>query len=143
VGHVNTQCGPTNNSTAPQFMDFVQNIYAYTGAGNPVFTTFSTSNVSLATWQGLGEDVTTTTSTIAGLGFTGQTNCQTVHSDNNYPENTNPQVDCDNYSFLNTTGPGHGFSGSVFTNTYGPTVRISLPLVPDTYPTATLQPNSF
>jgi hypothetical protein len=126
----NAQTGPPATSTST-IQTYASNIWNFTGT--PKFNVVSHPGITFSAWQGYGEDTAGTISTSPG--FTAPGYC---------PSNsTVPTGYCDNFSFTNGVGPGFGFNGSVFTNTYGPTVKITPPTVADTFPIATLPPSSF
>lgn len=111
--------------------NFVTNLYQF--AGTPSFTMTNGSGgqtaMSFATWQSNSEDVAGTITNTAG--FTAPTGCA-----NTIP---NPGV-CDDFTFLNHTGPGFGFVYSA--QSYGPPSG-SVPTVIATFPEATLPVSQF
>lgn len=134
---VNQQCGPTNNNTAPDWMDHVSNIYTFPNS-TPIFTAYGGANPSFATWKSsLTEDTAGTITTTPK--FTAPQICTGP-----YPLNTVPQTGCDNFGFTPSAGPGFGFNATPFNSpTYGPIQRLTLPVVADTFPVAVLPPSAF
>jgi hypothetical protein len=131
----NGQTGPPTG-TSPSIQQFVKNLYYQSASGVWKFNFSNSANQNFATWQSNSEDTAGTIST--NPGFTAPSNCA-----NN---STIPVPGtCDDFTFTNGTGPGFGFvvGGTGMTYTFGPTVRITIPPVTDTYPIATLPLNQF
>lgn len=126
---VNQGQGPENtNSAASQ--TFTQNLYSFSGTPRFNVHTIGT-NVTFATWKATySQDTAGTISTSPG--FVAANGCSS----------TVPQpLICDDFTFGNGVGPGFGFVYSP--QTYGPTVRITVPTLAPTYPEATVPVSSF
>jgi len=125
----NAQTGPPATNS-PTFQNYISNIYSF--AGTPKFNIVGHLNLPFSTWQGTyGEDTAGTIST--NPGFAAPNVCP--------GSSTVPQLGCDNFSFANGIGPGFGFVS--FPQVFGPMVRITPPVVADTFPIAILTPAQF
>ena len=119
---------PSSGSTAQQ--QFISNVYSFSGS-TPRFNVNGVgSGVAFSAWQATyGED--TAGSISANPGFVAPNACT----------NTIPTPTCDNFTFTNGTGPGFGFVYSA--QQYGPTLTIAVPVIPPTFPEATLPVSQF